>query len=308
MEIKKVGIAGAGALGVLVGKKLNDFLGKDNVVFIADEERCRRYREEGIYSNGELCDFSYVDKPQEGTLDLIIIALKDYVLQETLPLLKPFVGEDTILMSLMNGITSEEIIGEALGKDKVIYTVSQGMDASKVGNQHSFHKAGLYWIGEADGSESQRLNDLGALFDQAGIVYEIHSDIIYRTWSKLMLNTGINQTMSVLEKPYKWFHENIDEARTTTRAAMEEVRSVAAEEGVVIAESDIDEWFRILDGLGADKKPSMLHDVEAGRATEVELFAGTIRRLGEKHGIPTPVNDWLYEELQKKSQKGRSAR
>ncbi len=308
MAINTVGIVGAGALGVLVGKKLHDCLGKDNVFFIADEARCRRYQEEGIYSNGEFGDFNYVHEPKDGPLDLIIIALKDYVLKETLPLVKPFVGEDTILMSLMNGITSEAIIGEALGKEQVIYTVSQGMDASKVGNQHSYHKAGLYWIGEADGGESQRLKDLGELFDRAGIVYEIHPNIIYRTWSKLMLNTGINQTMAVLEKPYRWFHENIDGARDTTRAAMEEVRLVAAAEGVEIASSDIDQWFRILDGLGADKKPSMLHDVEAGRETEVELFAGTIKKLGQKHGIKTPVNDWLYEELLKKERKGPSVR
>lgn len=303
MEIKKVGIVGAGSLGILVGKKLNDLLGKNNVVFIADEEHCNKYEREGVYSNGVFCDFNYVHRPQNGTLDLIIIALKDYVLERTLPLVKPFVGPDTILMSLMNGVTSEETIGEALGRDKVIYTVSQGMDASKVGNQHVFQMAGRYWIGEADGRTSQRLEDLGRLFDLAGIVYEIHSDIIYRIWSKLMLNTGINQTMAVLEKPYKWFHENIDDARTITRAAMEEVRTTAREEGVEIAKSDIDEWFHILDGLGADKKPSMLQDVEAGRPTEVELFAGTIRRLGQKHGISTPVNDWLYGELQKKMPK-----
>ena len=300
MEIRRVGIVGAGALGILAGKKLNDCLGKEQVLFIAGEDRCRKYREEGIFSNGEFCDFRYTSTPEDGPLDLIIIALKDYSLKETLPLLQPFISQDTILMSLMNGITSEKIIGDFFGKEKVIYTVSQGMDPGKIGNQHSFTKAGTYWIGEADGSVSQRLKDMGTLFEKVGISYEIHPDIIYRTWSKLMLNTGINQTLAVLEKPYLWFHENRDDARIITRSAMEEVRSVAEKEGILIPEADIDRWFTILDGLGPENKPSMAQDVEAGRETEVDLFAGTIRGLGEKHGIPTPVNDWLYSELMKK--------
>ena len=302
MEIRKVGIVGAGALGVLMGKNLSAALGKENVVFIADPERVRKYEENGLYSNGERCDFTYTSTPVSGPVDLIIFALKIYNLEAALPMVKPFVHEDTILMSVMNGISSEQIIGEALGADRIIYSVALDMDAVKVGNHLSYVRPGLYRIGEADGSFSERLNAVARLFDKAGIKYEIKSNIYYELWSKLMLNTGVNQVLAVLgDGMYRIIHENQFNSRQTMRDAMEEVRILAAKEGVSIADEDIDKWYTIIDGLKSDGMPSMVQDLRAGRETEVELFAGTIKRLGKKHNIPTPVNDWLYEEIMKKS-------
>ena len=54
----------------------------------------------------------------------------------------------------------------------------------------------------------------------------------------------------------------------------------------------------MVDSLTPTGKPSMRQDGEAHRKSEVELFAGTINRLGEKHGVPTPVNQWLYKTVQ----------
>ena len=306
MEIKKVGIVGAGALGILIGKNLADTLGKANVTFIADEERCRKYEQQGFISNGETCDFSYASTPVNGTLDLIIFAVKIYNLRATLPLVKPFVDDHTVLMSIMNGISSEEIIGEALGANQVIYTVGLDMDATKQGNELTFTRPGMYRMGEANGEVSERLSAVADLFDRASIKYELKANIKEDLWSKLMLNTGVNQTLAVLGGSYRTIHEDVDNARTIMRDAMEEVRSLAKFEGVVISEEDVTDWFTIIDGLGADKKPSMLQDIEAGRETEVELFAGTVKKLGEKHQMPTPVNDWLYDEIKRKTDRAKS--
>ena len=307
MNIKRVGIVGAGALGILVGQALTRAMGRDHVVFIADEPRCERYRQTGFVSNGEACDFSFASEPSGGPLDLIIFALKIYHLEETLPLVRPFVGEDTVLMSLMNGISSEEIIGRALGEAKVIYTVALDMDATRVGSELSFSRPGFYRIGEADGQPSERIQAIARLFDEAGIVYEIRPDILHQLWSKLMLNTGVNQTLAVLGGSYRVIHEDVQGSRALMRQAMEEVRGLALKEGVVIPEAEIDVWFAIIDGLGPDKQPSMVQDIEAGRETEVELFAGTVRKLGLKHSIPTPVNDWLYEEIMAKTARSETA-
>lgn len=303
MKIKNVGIVGAGALGVLIGKNLTEALGKEKVFFIANAERCRKYEEQGFISNGERCDFSYASENVGGPLDLIIFSLKIYDLRGTLPVVRPFVGENTILMSVMNGISSEGIIGEALGRDQVIYTVALDMDATKVGNELSYTRPGLYRIGEADGAMTERLTAVTELFERAGIRYEIKPNIRYELWSKLMLNTGVNQTLAVLGGSYRTIHENRHDSRRIMREAMEEVRTLAEKEGVTIKAEDIDTWFGIIDGLGPDKQPSMLQDIAAGRETEVELFGGTVRELGRKHNIPTPVNDWLYDEIKKKTGK-----
>jgi len=68
---------------------------------------------------------------------------------------------------------------------------------------------------------------------------------------------------------------------------------------VDLSEKDIGEWYRVLEGLDAQGKTSMFQDVEAGRKTEVEMFAGTVIELGKRHGVATPVNRRLYDELRR---------
>lgn len=80
--------------------------------------------------------------------------------------------------------------------------------------------------------------------------------------------------------------------------AMREVAAVANAEGVPLSEKDVAAWVDIIDHLPSDGETSMRQDGKNHRKSEVELFAGTIRRLAAKHGIPVPVNDWLYQQIQ----------
>ena len=81
-------------------------------------------------------------------------------------------------------------------------------------------------------------------------------------------------------------------------AAMREVVLVANAEGVPLTEQDVTDWVQVIDDFAPEGAPSMRQDGMAHRKSEVELFAGTIRRLGAAHGVPTPVNDWLYQRVQ----------
>jgi len=82
-------------------------------------------------------------------------------------------------------------------------------------------------------------------------------------------------------------------------SAMREVISVARAMQVDLSEKDIEEWYKVLETLNLAGKTSMLQDVEAGRKTEVEMLAGTVIELGICHGIPTPVNQRLYDVLKR---------
>jgi 2-dehydropantoate 2-reductase len=76
-------------------------------------------------------------------------------------------------------------------------------------------------------------------------------------------------------------------------SAMREVMTIAKHLKIQLTEKDIENWYAILSGINPDGKTSMLQDIEAGRKTEVEMFAGKVVELGEKYGIPTPVNQTL---------------
>jgi 2-dehydropantoate 2-reductase len=88
-----------------------------------------------------------------------------------------------------------------------------------------------------------------------------------------------------------------EHAQAIMESAMREVIAVAEAEQVNLVEKDIQEWYTFLHTLHPDGKTSMLQDIEAGRMTEVDIFAGKMIELGRRHGIPTPVNETLLHAI-----------
>jgi 2-dehydropantoate 2-reductase len=102
----------------------------------------------------------------------------------------------------------------------------------------------------------------------------------------------------VLRAPYAVF-QAAGEARELMDAAMREVVHLAGKAGVDLAEADIRGFDPYLFRLSPQGKTSMLQDVEAGRKTEVEMFAGRVIELGRRYDVPTPVNRSLFAQIRK---------
>lgn len=300
MSIKKVGIIGRGAVGVLFGSLLHDKLGKENVCFIADERRTKQYREHPMYCNGQECEFTYVSDPKEfGIVDLLLVVVKYPVLRDSLQSVKGFVGENTIILSLLNGITSEGIVEEELGRGTVIHSIAQLMDAVKDKNQVHYTRTGEIVIGTDDGNKQAELDSVAELFRCNDIPYHVAGDIIHEQWSKLMLNCGINQVCAVYDVPYGDC-QRPGKLRDIFIDTMEEARTIALLEGIQIEETEIDGWLEKISGLSPDAMPSMRQDILAGNQTEVDLFSKTIMELAEKHGVEVPWNQFLYGKIKEK--------
>lgn len=296
-EIKTVGIIGLGALGVLYAHLFTQGLGREHVAVLADSERTRRYRSEGVYLNGQLCDFRYEDAAQvTDPVDLLLFSVKFGALREAVETCRHLVGPDTTLISVLNGITSEEVLSQAFGSEKVVWCVAQKMSAVKVGNHATISPFGDLALGVPAGADPARLHALTALLDRIHMDYELPEDIRRHMWSKLMVNTGCNQTAMVFECGYGGLRQ--PEAKRIMVGAMREVMAVANAQGIPLTEEDLQGWVRVMEEFPADGEPSMRQDGKAHRKSEVELFSGTIRRLGAIHHIPTPVNDWLYRKIQ----------
>ena len=294
-EIKKVGLIGLGALGVMYAERLTD-AGADLIV-IADEARAVRYIKDGVYSNGKKLKLHFRTPLEAEPVDLLIIATKYGGLQEAMETAADFVGPDTLMISVINGVISEEKMAERFGPENVLYAVAQGTDATKVGNSLSYGKYGVIVVGEKEpGVITERIKMVTDYLDAHGLKGVPVVDMVRRQWGKLMLNVGLNQTLMVFEGDYSMV-QRPGEPRDMMIAAMREVQTLAELEGYPIPETEFVEWIAMADSLSPDGKPSMRQDGEAHRKSEVELFAGTINRLGEKHGVPTPVNRWLYDKV-----------
>lgn len=296
MEIKKVAIIGLGALGILFGAQMVKKIGADLIV-IADEKRIENYRSNGVYCNGEPCQFNYQTPDQAEKVDLVIFAVKINGLEDAIEAVRAFVGPDTLMLSLLNGITSEAIIAAALGEANLIWACAQGMDTLKIGNALSYTNTGMICFGNrGDDRPVEKIDRVRRFFDQVGIAYQIDNRMDRKIWSKFMLNVGVNQVVSVCGENFGSVKKP-GQARELMIAAMAEVIPVARQEGVDLDEADITYWLGVVAALNDHGKPSMRQDVEARRPSEVELFSGTVVALGKKHGIKTPVNAMLYEKI-----------
>ncbi len=300
MPIRSVSLIGLGALGILFGHRIAASA-EAPIAFrvVADAGRIARYRRDGVFSNGERCDFHYItpDDPTAGPADLLLIAVKSRDLPEAIRIARGQVGPDTVILSLLNGISSEAEIARVYGEDRVLLCTAQGMDVVKTGNRLTFDHMGYLAIGGREaGSQAEAVSRVAEFFDQVTIPYRVIPDMRRHQWGKFMLNVGINQALAVFDGDYG-VAQRPGEVRDTVIAAMREVVALSVPENINLGEADIRDWLSIVDTLGPGGKPSMCQDLEAGRPTEVDLFAGTVLALGAKHGIDTPVNRMLYDRI-----------
>lgn len=297
-KINKVSLIGLGSLGILYAEHLSKVIPREDLLIIADEHRINRYTSEGIYCNGERCQFNYISPELVvEPADLIIIAVKYTQLPQAIKAIKHHVGEETIILSVLNGIQSEIDIAKVYGQKHLLYCVAQGMTASKVGNQMSYKHKGVLCFGELDETEnSVKVGRLKTFFDTLKMPYEINNQMAVKLWSKLMANVGINQTVAFYEKT-NHIVQVPGEARDMMIGAMEEVHQIARLEGVPLDHGQVDYWLTIIDGLNPMGMPSMAQDVKARRYSEIELFAGTIVRLAKKHQVEVPINEGFYNHF-----------
>jgi 2-dehydropantoate 2-reductase len=291
--IERVAILGAGAMGAYFAARFSS-AGGFATALIARGERHERLKRDGLFVNGEAYRIPVVHPDRvDAPAALILVALKGYQLPGAAGDLQNLVGASTTILSVMNGLDSEEILAGLYGREKVLYAMSLGIDAVREGNRVTYSKPGVHYFGEATNTQlSERVRRVQAAFDRAGIAYETPPDMIRMLWWKFMINVGVNLPSAVMRATYGVFQTSPD-AQALTEALMYEVIAVAEAAGVNLVDQDVRDWYPVLHTLSPEGKTSMLQDIEAGRKTEIDTFAGKVVELGQRHGIPTPVNQTM---------------
>jgi 2-dehydropantoate 2-reductase len=290
--MKKILIIGSGAVGALYGIRLHTVLGPQNVSFLVDEERKERYGRDGIFINGERAPFRFVTPKESQVQDLVIVATKNHHLDEVIGMMGSSVGPQTTILSLLNGIESEEELTKAFGKEHILYAFAVGLNSTHVGNTITYTAEGRIVFGERDNRHSVRVEAIADLFRRAGIAAVVPQNIMVELYNKFMLNTAYNTISSLLGATYRQLDS--EPVWRLAQAVCKEVQAVANKEGVVLDDALIEQNHKIVTSLG-EGKTSMAQDMEAGRLTENQWFCGTVIKLGKKHDIPTPVCQTLND-------------
>lgn len=297
-NIETISLIGLGAIGSANLAKISGSVPMGKIRVIASGERAERYRDKGVSVNGKTYKFPiYGPEEKIPPADLLIFAVKNNHLPQAVKEVSNHVGKNTIILSLLNGISSEEEIGKIYGMDKVLYSFVMGTDATRVGDSTEYVNLGFVPFGEAvniQGQYSEKVLIVEEFFKRTGIKYSIPENMIRNLRLKFMLNVGANQVTAVLRCTYRAI-KNSKRVRDLAAAAMQEVIAVSRAENIQLYRSDIDNCLETLGKLTPTGKTSMLQDVEAGRKTEVEAFGGTVCSLARKHGIEVPVNEMLVE-------------
>ena len=294
--IKNVLMCGIGAVGCIYADKIQAY-NPDILKILVDKKRLERYKNNPMKLNDKELVFDYV-LPENNAYkaDLIIITTKFDGLQQACENIKNFVKEDTIIISLLNGVVSEDIIAKKYGWDKVLLSYWIGHSAMRVANEVTHDGFGKIFFGSKNKSD-KNIQILKEFFDRAAIEYVIPEDMEYNLWLKFMLNVSTNQSSAVSRETFGQMQNN-PKTKELILNLMKEVQKVAKAEGVKNTENMIEDALNSLSQMSPDGKTSMLQDVLAKRKTEVDIFAGTIIELAKKHNLSVPYNEKMKEQIE----------
>lgn len=289
MKIEKVALIGAGAVGAYFIWGLTDKL-KENFTIIANGKRRERLLADGVIIN----DKTYFPKVSEakevGKVDLVLVACKQDALLEVVEDIKLLTGSNTIVISLLNGVASEEIIGNAVGYEHMLYSVMR-ISSQRIDNKITFDPQVTLGVfaGEKDTyEETDRIKAVKSLFEGTGVRFTHVEDIIKELWLKYAANISQNLPQAVLSVGFGAYIDS-DHVRTIAKKLWKEVAAVARAKGIEIGDE-----FRLFAGSNMKARFSTLQDLDAGRHTEIEIFAGDMMRMGKELGISVPYCEYTY--------------
>lgn len=295
MNIKKVAILGAGAVGsyVIWGLSNNRDI---ELGVVAKDERNKRLKNEGITINGAKYKPNVWTPDEAKNIDLLIVALKYGNLPDALDDIEQIVGENTIVMSLMNGVDSEEIIGKRINFNNILPSFIKVASQKK---EEGFHFDPETTIGIILGElqppyESERIKAINLLFANTGIHWRVTEFIQEEIWGKFRLNVCNNLPQAILGAGVGCYHDS-ENMSFIRKALRREVESITEAKGIDL--SKIDDSSGRGSAVKASARYSTLQDIDAGRHTEIDMFSGALVRMGKELGIATPYNEYTYHMI-----------
>lgn len=291
-------VIGAGAIGMLCAAPLAKTEGVSLRV-AASGERLNRLREHGLYLNGQPLQAEFTSGNGGRTADFILIATKAAGYQDALELAAEFAGPQTVIVPLLNGISAEETAKRRFPGNNVVCGFFLGHASVRNGNRIEHDGVGTFYFGTTASDAPETVRRTAELFRRAGISCAVPGDMHAALWKKFVLNIGVNQATAHFRADYGELQRNPSRIEFTMRL-MREASAVAEKLGVADAAEMPEAAMQTILAMPGNVKTSMFQDVEAGRPTEIALFAGTICRLGRETGVPTPLNDEILHEFTEK--------
>jgi len=292
MEIKTVAILGAGAIGSYF---IYGFSAVPDIDFclIAKGKRRERLQRDGLCINGKIYK-PRVKTPDEAKgVDLLLISTKYTGLQEALEDIRAVVTPHTVVLSLLNGIDSEEIVSSVVNPAQVVYSLMR-INSERRNNTITFNAEktpGLFAGEKNSHEESERLKAIRKLLAKTPLRYNFCENIIEEQWLKYTLNIAYNLPQAVLGTGYASYFDSLHVGFLRDRLEAE-TRRVAAAYGITYGplENTRPRWLE-------KARFSTLQDLESKRHTEIDMFCKVLMDKAAAKNLEVPFAEYTYHAI-----------
>ena len=293
----KIAIIGTGGVGGYFGGKLAK-AGYD-VTFLARGEHLLAIQQKGLTVKSILGDFTIdpvkvTDRIDTiGLTDLVILGVKAWQVKDISKELLTIIKKDTTVLPLQNGVMAAEELRENINQENIVgglCRIISKIDAPGVITHSGMEPSIIF--GELNYSGTERIELIKNIFDKSGINSQISDDITADLWKKF-IGICVSGLLAVTKTTYGELRE-LNETRQLMIEMLKEIYLLSQKIGINIESGFVEKTISVIDTYPYGSTSSLTRDVWEGRPSEIEYQNGAVVRLGEKYGVDTPVNRFVY--------------
>lgn len=291
---------GAGAVGSYLIWGYSEKYG-ENLWVVGQGERGERLKREGLVINDRHFSLNVKSPDEAKGADLLFVTTKYDGLRDSLEDIAALTDDHTIVISLLNGVDSEEIIASRIGEEHLLYSVIK-IASERKGNVIRFNgdkTIGIIYGEKGEDKHTDRVRAVEATFEGTPLHYIISENIPYDIWAKYILNISRNLPQAILSVGAGALTDS-EYMALISRRLREEVIAVAAAKGIDVSDQMDDPVINPCEGRA---RYSTLQDLDNGRHTEIEMFSGALVRMGKELGVSVPYNEYTYLLIKSLEQK-----
>ena len=296
----RIVVMGSGGTGGYFGAKLAR--AGEEVTFVARGAHLEAIRARGLRVKSAIDGEWVVQAPAVERLaglppaDLVLFCVKSFDTDSAGEDIKPVVGLGTGVLPVQNGVDNEERLERILGPGHVMGGVAQVLATIEAPGVVSHRFLGRIVFGEMDGLPSERARAFLQACERAGIQAQISANMLRALWEKYVF-IAAHAGMTALTRSPAGIVRAVPETRAMYRLILGEMVALGNVAGAGLDTDLVDTSMGMLDNLGAAFTSSLHHDLAEGKRLELEALHGHAVRLGERHGIPTPMLFAVYAAL-----------
>jgi len=293
----KIVMIGAGAMGSLFGGLLT-LSGEEAWLVEIRQEQVDMIRSRGLTieerGTTQVIHVNITsDVASIGKADLVIFFVKTYDTEKATSSVLALQKDDTVFLTLQNGLGNEEAICKKVDRKNVMLGVTNH-GTTLLGSGHIRHAGwGKTYLGELDGKVTDRVTQLAQMFTKAGIETEVSSKIHQLIWDKLFVNVGLNAVAALTGLKNGQLLDHPETLRLLD-ALVSEAVTVARKKGISIEGNPFEKVKTVLEST-RENRCSMGQDIDNRRKTEIDAINGAVVREAERLGMAVPYNQMITD-------------